>query len=98
MQWVTFAIAVLGATLGMFNAWWSVRKDMAGPRVRAAGMSTNTGLMSVGIEVSNVGYIPVTIAEMGFISGRFAKQKMVATDDALRRIILLYRRSADGHS
>lgn len=91
MQWVTFGIALVGATLGVFNAWWSVRKDLVRLRVRPVAMITDTGIASVGIEVINAGYIPVTISEVGFTSGRRAKHKAIITEDLFSRVRLPYR-------
>ncbi|OOG47019.1 hypothetical protein [Rhodanobacter sp. C01] len=90
-QGVTLGIAVVGATLGVFNAYWMIRKDVVRLRVLSRVMIISTGQVTVCIEVINTGYIPVTITEVGYTSGRFAKQKTVITNDFLRRTQLPYR-------
>ncbi|MEW9623199.1 hypothetical protein [Rhodanobacter geophilus] len=85
IQGVTLGIAVIGATLGVFNAYWMVRKDVVRLRVLSRVMFISTGQVTVCIEVINTGYIPVTITEVGYTSSRFAKQKSVITNDFLRQ-------------
>lgn len=91
IQWVTFGIAVVGATLGIFNAWWAVRKDMVRLRVRNRVLVVSTGHVTLCVEVINTGYIPVTITEIGYTESLFAKKKLVITDDFLRQLSLPHR-------
>lgn len=91
LQAVTLGIAVVGATLGIFNAYWTVRRGVVHLKVRAKAMVISTGHITLCIEVINTGYIPVTITEIGFTTSRFAKKKLVVTDDFLRQTALPQR-------
>lgn len=91
IQVATLGIAVVGATLGVFNAYWMIRKDVVRLRVLSRVIFISTGQVTICVEVINTGYIPVTITEVGYTSGRFAKHKSVITDDFLKRAKLPYR-------
>lgn len=94
IQGVTLGIAVVGATLGVFNAAWMIRKDTVRLRVSCVIEVTNTGLVTAAIEVINTGYIPVTITEVAFTSARNAKNKLVIINDCLNRCRLPHRLEA----
>ena len=88
IEWVTFGIAVIGATLGVFNAWWSVRRDAVRLRVRFVSLMTvPDGVWTVGVEVTNVGYIPVTITEVA-VHKPGTKDRMVINSDYFHRVAL----------
>lgn len=97
MEEFTIALAVLGATLGVINTWWSLYKDRVRLRVRAVwgqrvkdgtgtvGMIRSTSVQTLddnssgfmGIEITNLGMVTVTIDGAGvvcngFFSRRFA--------------------------
>jgi hypothetical protein len=92
IEWVTLSIALIGATLGIFNAWWSVRRDAVRIRVRLVSLMTfPNGESTVGIEVTNLGYIPVTITEVAIRVGRFSGQRMVIASDYFRQVTLPLR-------
>lgn len=72
MEWaagITFAIAVLGAALGVINTWNTINTRKVRLRVRPS-WSIGLGGHDFGIEVMNLSAFPVTIAEVGFLYGR----------------------------
>jgi len=89
MDWtqsITLGIAVIGATLGVFNAYWMVRRDTVRLRVRfmsmyIPGMDTWT----TGVEVTNLGYMAVSITEVAFLGGSLGSKRVIIPDDYLRR-------------
>lgn len=94
-NWLTLGIAVLGATLGVFNAVWLIRKDTVRLRVQyvtiyVPGVDTWTGA----VEVTNVGYLPVTVKEIAFHKGRLAKRRAVVVTDFLQQTALPHRLDA----
>jgi hypothetical protein len=74
--WVTFAIALLGAALGLFNTWQGWRDRSVRLRVvpkYAEPVDGNMRRMSVpciSVEVQNLGTYPVTVEEVGLLTGR----------------------------
>lgn len=66
---VTFAIAVLGAVLGIINTWQALRRDRLRIRVRPINAITEHGHW-FGVEVVNLSQFAVTIEEVGFTLGR----------------------------
>jgi hypothetical protein len=91
-NWLTLGIAVLGATLGVFNAVWLIRKDTVRLRVRYTSMYiVQRDEWIGGIEVINTGYLAVSIREVAFKRGRFARQRLVITNDYMRSVSLPHR-------
>jgi hypothetical protein len=81
MEWVTLGIAVIGATLGIFNVWWMVRRDAVRLRVRLVSlMGVPDGEWTVGIEVTNMGYIPITLTEVAIHRPDTAERMIIPTD------------------
>jgi len=77
---------MLGATLGVFNAVWLIRKDTVRLRVSCTSIYIpNTGTWTCAVEVTNVGYLPVTINEVAFRSGRRSKTRVAVITDFLQR-------------
>lgn len=67
MNWLTLALAVLGATLGVFNAVWMIRRDTVRLKVTYGAMHTVTGGPPLEcVEVTNLSYLAVTVMEVGF--------------------------------
>ena len=66
---ITFAIAVLGAALGILNTWRAFDRDRIRIRVSPrwaisyCGSETATRLC---LEITNLSYIPITINQVGF--------------------------------
>nr|WP_294810183.1 hypothetical protein [uncultured Sphingomonas sp.] len=75
-SWITFAIAVLGAGLGLFNTWqwWrdrSVRLRVIPKYAEAVDHNMqHLGTPCLSIEVQNLGAYPVTVEEVGLLIGR----------------------------
>lgn len=65
-EWVTFGLAVLGAGLGVFNAWKGWVADRVRVRVIPAFSVDTTGDPYINIEVRNLSAFPVTITSVGF--------------------------------
>ena len=66
---VTFAIAVLGAVLGVINTWNTISNRRVKLRVRPLWATTTTGVF-VGIEVTNLSTFPVTVSDVGMLGRR----------------------------
>lgn len=70
MPWfgaITLGLAILGAVLGILNAWVSLRRDQVRLRVRPLSVIVTHGLpFDFGIEVINLSLFPVTLEEVGF--------------------------------
>jgi hypothetical protein len=65
---ITLGIALLGAALGVLNYWRSVTRDRICLRVSARWYTDpERTINGVGIEVVNLGFFPVTVAEIGFL-------------------------------
>ena len=80
VEGITFAIAVLGAVLGIINTVHSINKDRVRLKVTPSWIIIpgDTGQRRMGIEITNTGFLPVTISEAGFaIKG---KKRMVFVD------------------
>ncbi|MCG2605012.1 MAG: hypothetical protein KBO60_18285 [Achromobacter sp.] len=89
--WTTFGIAVVGATLGVFNAWWMVRRDAVRLRVRLVSLMTlPAGEWTLGIEVTNMGYVPITLTEVAIQKPGTSKRMAIASD-YFRRVTLPHR-------
>lgn len=89
---MTLGIAVLGATLGVFNAVWLIRKDTVRLKVRFVMLYVPDYDMWTGaVEVINAGYLPVTINEVAFHSGRRSKKRAAVITDLLQRTDLPHR-------
>ncbi len=99
-NWLTLGIAVLGATLGVFNAVWLIRKDTVRIRVRSQMLAMtvpHTGhvdYFTMAVEVVNVGHLPVTITEVAFQVGRFARARYPVVQDHLGLVTLPVRLDA----
>lgn len=63
---ITLAIALLGAVLGIINLWRAFDRDRVRVRVLPRSYVTSHGDGGLCIEVINVGYIPITISQVGF--------------------------------
>jgi hypothetical protein len=63
---VTLGIALTGATLGVLNFWRSVTRDRVNVKVTPRRYATDSGLDGFCIEVINLGFIPITIDQVGF--------------------------------
>ncbi|WP_141057459.1 hypothetical protein [Stenotrophomonas rhizophila] len=91
-NWLTLGIAVLGATLGVFNAVWLIRKDTVRLRIRYTSMYiVQRDEWIGGLEAVNTGYIAVSISEVAFKRGRFARQRLIITNDYMRSVSLPHR-------
>lgn len=91
-NWLTLGIAVLGATLGVFNAVWLIRKDTVRLKVRFVMIYVPSYDVWTGaVEVINTGYLPVTITEVAFHSGRRSKTRAAVVTDLLQRAELPHR-------
>jgi hypothetical protein len=66
---ITLGIALLGAGLGVINLWRSFDRDRVHIRVTPRGYVTSRGQSGMCIEVINLGFIPVTITQVGFTIG-----------------------------
>lgn len=86
ISWVTFGIAVVGATLGIFNAYWAVRRDSVRLRVRFVSLLLPaSGTWTVGIEVINTGSVAVTVNEVAVTGGGLGRKKRgIITEDFFR--------------
>ena len=73
--WITFAIALLGAGLGVFNTWQGWRDRAVRLRVipkYAQPIDHNMPRMDIpclSVEVQNLGADPVTVEEVGLLIG-----------------------------
>lgn len=65
-EWVTFGLAVLGAALGVINAWKSWVADRVRLKVLPASAFGNDGTAYLSIEVRNLSAFPVTVTAAGF--------------------------------
>jgi hypothetical protein len=63
---VIFGVALLGAGLGVLNYWRTVTRDRVHLRVIPRSYITSLGESGICIEVVNVGYLPVTLTQIGF--------------------------------
>ena len=66
---ITFAVAVLGAVLGIINTYQTLRRDRLCLRVRPVNAITGHAHW-FGVEVVNLSLFAVTIEEVGFTLGR----------------------------
>ena len=71
-DWVTLAIAIVGAGLGIYNAWQGRRDRAVRFKVRvtqAVGLA-GPAPTCLSIEVTNMGSFPITVVEVGLTVGR----------------------------
>jgi len=94
-NWLTLGIAVLGATLGVFNAVWLIRKDTVRLKVRYVTIYLpRTDVWTGAVEVVNTGYLPVTVNEVAFHFDRRSKTRAAVITDLLQRTQLPHRLEA----
>lgn len=65
-QAITLAVAMLGAVLGIINTWMVFWRDRVRVRVNLQGWMDSTGATGIGVEVVNIGRLPVTIKDIRF--------------------------------
>lgn len=65
-EWLTFGLAVLGAGLGVFNAWKGWIADRVRLQVVPLFTKDTTGESYISIEVRNLSAFPVTVTAIGF--------------------------------
>lgn len=89
-DWITLGIALLGAVLGVWNAWQASRERAVRFRVRATqaiGLG-GTGPICLSIEVANLSSFPVTIEEVGLTVGKprgsLPRRAMIPPDSIVR--------------
>jgi hypothetical protein len=63
---ITFGIACVGAVLGVINTWRTFDRDRIRLRVGPGNWLNEFGESGLMIEVTNLSYFPVTVAEAGF--------------------------------
>jgi len=64
------AFGLLGAVLGVLNTWRSFDRDRVRVRVVPLGYIQEGGVSGVCIEIVNLGFVPITVSQVGFtISG-----------------------------
>jgi hypothetical protein len=91
-NWVTLGIAVLGATLGVFNAVWLIRKDTVRLKVRYVSIYIpGADVWSGGVVIVNTGYLPVTVTEIAFHNGKADKKRSVVITDYVQQTNLPHR-------
>lgn len=66
LDYVTFGVALLGAVLGVYNAWRNWVQDRVRLRVKTSMDGGADDAQSVVIEVINLSSFPVTITHVGF--------------------------------
>ncbi|AVI20705.1 hypothetical protein ADT32_04745 [Xylella fastidiosa] len=85
-HWLTLALAVLGATLGVFNAVWMIRRDTVRLKVTYGAMYPVAGGLPLGcVEVPNLSYLAVTAAAVAFRKGRKVDIRTLIVGDFLER-------------
>ena len=78
MQNITLITAIaglvfgfLGAVLGILNTWRAITRDRINIRVLPLWIFPQVGPEGMGIEITNLSYMPVTISHVGFtVRGR----------------------------
>ncbi|WP_159093996.1 hypothetical protein [Stenotrophomonas sp. ZAC14D2_NAIMI4_6] len=91
-NWLTLGIAVLGATLGVFNAVWLIRKDTV--RLKVSYVSVyipGADIWSGGVQIINAGYLPVTVTEIAFHDGKTDKKRAAVFSDYVQQVKLPHR-------
>lgn len=66
MQTVTLAIAVLGAVLGLYNAWRNWIQDRVRVRVKVGFAFSQDGTGGLSINVVNLSAFAITLTHFGF--------------------------------
>ncbi|MFX0135624.1 MAG: hypothetical protein ACFFDN_18405 [Candidatus Hodarchaeota archaeon] len=76
---ITLSLAVLGAILGVINTIHSLQRDSIKLKVKpqCVILPQNFGLKHMGVEVINLGFVPVTVSEIGFRLSYFADKWLV---------------------
>lgn len=76
VQVITTALAVLGAVLGLYNAWRNWIQDRVRIKVSVSHVELATGEPGFSVAVVNLSNFPVTITHLGFdrIDGRLHMQ------------------------
>jgi len=91
-NWLTLGIAVLGATLGVFNAVWLIRKDTVRLKVTyVAVYIPGVDVWTGGVQIINAGYLPVTVNEIAFHNGKTDKKRAAVFSDYVQQIKLPHR-------
>lgn len=82
---VTLSLAVLGAVLGIINTIHALQKDKIKLKVKPKWviLPQAPGLKHIGVEVINLGFIPVTISEIGFKISYFTDKRLVLPNPVL---------------
>ena len=90
MNWeasVTFAIAVLGAVLGIFSTWQQLSKDRVKLRVRPVCVFELTrdgpSAARLAIHVLNLSAFPITVSDVGLVRRTIRKPRMSLTSPIL---------------
>lgn len=63
---ITLGIALLGAGLGLVNAWRAISRDRIRVRVEVRVYMDSRRGRGLCVEVTNLGCVPVTVAQVGF--------------------------------
>jgi len=63
---ITLGIAIVGATLGIINTWRSFDRDRIRLKIIPKWAMFRGGTQTLCIDIINLGYIPVTINQVGF--------------------------------
>ncbi len=63
---ITLTIAVVGAVLGIYNAWRAVSKDRIRLVVTPSNWVVPDGMNGIVIEVVNMGFVAVTLSQVAF--------------------------------
>ena len=63
---ITLAVALLGALLGVLNAWRTYAKDRPRLRIKTKSWLNSFGESGLCIEAANVGFLDVYIEQVGF--------------------------------
>ena len=74
------AFGFLGAVLGVINTWRAISRDRVRLKVRPALTIFPHGEPCFSIEVINIGYIAVTVSEVGITVGDDLKFAILPTD------------------
>lgn len=72
---ITLGVALLGAVLGIVNLWRAIDRDRIRLRVSPCFyMHPEEPIEGICIEVVNLGYLPVTVSQVGFLVSGARKQ------------------------
>ncbi|MDC6408592.1 hypothetical protein [Xylella fastidiosa] len=85
-NWLTLALAVLGATLGVFNAVWMIRRDTVRLKVTCWNSYPVAGGAPLrSVDVTNLSYLAVTVKEVALQKGRTTDRRTPIVGDYLGR-------------